>query len=270
MKRIVILTGDEIRHRYFRKKISNDVRFEVVCSFCEGDERSLTNKILQNSESSQLEKLHVLARDRSEMDFFGECTEILVDKSNPVSINKGDVNLPSIVKKIVDLNPDLLICYGSSLIKSELVELFNGRFLNVHLGLSPYYRGSGTNIWPLINNEPYMVGASYMFIDAGIDTGKLIHQIRADIFWGDSPHSIGNRLIRKMTGTYADIVANFDKLTHEPEIKLDGKLYMNKDFNAKACELLYQNFRAGMIENYLNNSDLIVKPEIVENKGMEL
>ena len=42
-----------------------------------------------------------------------------------------------------------------------------------------------------------MVGATFMYIDAGIDTGEIIHQIRADIVIGDSPHSIGNRLIKK-------------------------------------------------------------------------
>ena len=110
------------------------------------------------------------------------------------------------------MKPDLLVCYGSSLIKSDLLRKFEGRFLNVHLGLSPYYRGSGTNVWPLINIEPDMVGATFMYIDAGIDTGKIIHQIRADVYLGDSPHTIGNRLIRKMTSTYAEIVCNFNDL----------------------------------------------------------
>ena len=54
--------------------------------------------------------------------------------------------------------------------------MFSRKFLNVHLGLSPYYRGSGTNVWPLINTEPDMVGAT-LCIDAGIDNGEIIHQI---------------------------------------------------------------------------------------------
>ena len=88
----------------------------------------------------------------------------LIDSSNAVKIRKGEINDEQVVRQIKDLNPDLLVCYGSSLITSDLLEIYNKRFLNVHLGLSPSYRGSGTNAWLLINNEPHMVGATFMYM----------------------------------------------------------------------------------------------------------
>ena len=39
--KIVILTGSEIRHEYFRRKIAGDDRIEVLATFCEGQEKSL-------------------------------------------------------------------------------------------------------------------------------------------------------------------------------------------------------------------------------------
>ena len=207
--RIVILTGSETRHVYFRKKMASDTRIKVLTSYCESDEKSLAHRNNQNEHTSQLEIQHTEARAHSEIDFFSDYIESCEDKSNPKSISKGAINDKAIVDEIVAMEPDLLVCYGSSLIKSDLLTKFDGKFLNVHLGLSPYYRGSGTNVWPLINLEPDMVGATFMYIDAGIDTGKIIHQIRADVYLGDSPHTIGNRLIRKMTSTYAEIVCNF-------------------------------------------------------------
>jgi len=47
------------------------------------------------------------------------------------------------------------------------------------LGLSPYYLGSGTNYWPLVNEKPEFVVATFMHIDTDIDTEEIIHQIRA-------------------------------------------------------------------------------------------
>ena len=114
-----------------------------------------------------------------------------------------------------------------------------------------------------------MVGATFMYIDAGIDTGNIIHQIRADIHPGDSPHSIGNRLISKMTGVYCDIVARFKDLSVEIQPSSSGNLYRQKDFNDAACAKLYQNFTDGMIENYLNHSSDLLLPYIVENKGLK-
>jgi len=265
--KIVILTGSEIRHEYFRKKVASDSRISVLASFCEGVEKSLENRVRKNIESSTLELQHVEARLQAEKDFFIDYISSADDKSNPKHIIKGEINEERIVNEIIALNPDLLVCYGSSLIKSDLLHKFSNRFLNAHLGLSPYYRGSGTNVWPLINGEPDMIGVTFMYINSGIDTGEIIHQIRADIFIGDSPHSIGNRLIRKMTSTYSEIIARFDCLEPSKQPAADGKLYYQKDFGSDSCRRLYRAFESGMIEEYINSNKEL--PYIVTNKGLE-
>ncbi len=265
--KIIILTGSEIRHEYFRKKIASDKRISVLATYCEGSEKSLSDRMRENVDISQLEIQHVEARLQSEKDFFAEYIESVLDKSKPKFIKKGAINERVIVDEIVDLKPDLLVCYGSSLIKSDLLTKFEKKFLNVHLGLSPYYRGSGSNVWPLINDKPDMVGATFMYIDAGIDTGQIIHQIRADVFLGDSPHSIGNRLIRKMTLTYADIIIKFSNLNFEKQPENQGKLYLQKDFVSDSCKLLYRNFERGMIKRYINSR--VKLPYIVNNKGLQ-
>tara|TARA_B100000886_G_scaffold298482_1_gene226639 strand:+ start:2995 stop:3807 length:813 start_codon:yes stop_codon:yes gene_type:complete len=267
-KRIVILTGSETRHIFFRKTIALDERINVLASFCEGKEKSLETRVKNNKSSSKLEMEHVLARNQSEKDFFEFHVNYVRDDSSPVFIKKGDINKHSIVRKIIDLDPDLLICYGSSLIKSELINVFNNKFLNVHLGLSPYYRGSGTNIWPLIKNEPEMIGATFMHLDSGIDTGKIIHQIRAEIYLGDSPHTIGNRLIKEMTNVYKKIILNFDNLKemNQPN-EINGKLYLSKDFNDVACRKLYDNFGKGIVEKFLQKENKFIN--ILENPGIK-
>ncbi|MBI67605.1 MAG: hypothetical protein CL777_02525 [Chloroflexi bacterium] len=267
--KVVILTGNETRHNYFRVKMASDKRVHVVATYCEGTEKSLESRTIANVSSSKLELMHVRMRTQSEHDFFDSALNSIEDLSNPKVIIKGEINNQEIVEEIISLNADVLVCYGSSLIRSSLLEIYQGRFLNVHLGLSPYYRGSGTNVWPLINGEPYMVGATFMHIDAGIDTGNIIHQIRADIHPDDNPHSIGNRLISKMADVYCDIVVGFKDLSLEVQPSSSGSLYRQKDFNDEACAKLYQNFADGMIENYLKTSNKLLLPYIVENKGLK-
>ena len=269
MTTVVILTGNELRHRYFRTILSHDSRFSILASYCEGTERSLAARTAENPNSSELEFLHVGARTQSERDFFGDVVDRLDDDSNPVEIRKGEINNADVVSAIVRMNPDLLVCYGTSLIKSSLLTVFEGRFLNVHLGLSPYYRGAGTNVWPLINGEPEMVGATFMHIDAGIDTGKIIHQLRADIMLGDSPHTIGNRLIRKMVSTYCDVIAAFHDLHEETQPSAEGRLYYIKDFDAAACAKLYDNFAKGMILEFVKRGAAAANfPYIVNNRAL--
>lgn len=267
--KIVILTGDEMRHQYFRTNVALADGITVLATYCEGVENSLASQVSSNPDASELERLHVAARTQSETDFFAQSLSSMEDNSNPRKIVKGAINNADIVEEIIALNPDLLVCYGSSLIKSELLQKFEGKFLNVHLGLSPYYRGAGTNIWPLINGEPDMVGATFMYIDEGIDTGNIIHQIRADIYLGDSPHSIGNRLISKMTETYIQLILHFNHLTKEKQPQSEGKLYLQKHYDGDACRKLYDQFANGMIENYIISHDPTKLPYIVTNQGLK-
>lgn len=263
---IIIITSNELRHQYFRLFLSNHSNINVIASYCEGIEESLENRVKRNLKSSQLELQHVDSRNKSEEDYFREFIKTNKDFSNPKFITKGRINDESIVSEIIGTNADLLICYGSSIIKSSLLNFYKGRFLNVHLGLSPYYRGSGTNIWPLINGDPSMVGATFMHINEGIDTGEIIHQIRADIFLGDSPHNIGNRLIKKMTKVYSEIILNFFKLKKVKQPVYKGLLYKNKDFDGEACRKLYDQFNNGMIEQFLNSKKSNLY--IVQNPGL--
>ena len=193
MKSIVILTGSELRHDFFTCKFDQNPKINVLAMFLEGTEQSLSERINSDPESTPDQITHAQKRWLSERTFFASYVERHPVSSPKFHIEKGQINSEEIVNKIVDLKPDILVCYGASIIKSGLINLFKGRFLNVHLGLSPFYRGSGTNVWALINEEPQMVGATFMQIDEGIDTGEIIHQISARILPDDDPHDIGNR-----------------------------------------------------------------------------
>ena len=255
MKRIVILTGAEHRHTFFRTFMALSKRCEVVQAYCEGLEKSLEATIA-NETQKRWRMLHLKARRQSEVDFFGAFTDQVADRSNPVFLPKGQINSSAYTQAIIDAQPDLVVAYGCSLIREPLLSAFKGRFLNVHLGLSPYYRGSGTNFWPLVNKEPAYLGATFMHIDAGIDTGEIIHQIRARLVWGDTPSQIGNRLIVDMCRAYRRIVANFDALTPVGQLPLpdDARVYRKKDFTEDAVQTLYRHFREGLVDDYLTQA----------------
>ncbi len=256
-KRIVVLTGSELRHTFFRTHLALQEGIEIVHSYCEGSERSLGSIVAASPESSPKRSMHVAAREQSEKDFFELFLKSVNDMSNPVFLPKGDINLPEHVSAIRDCAPDAIISYGCSIISGPLLQTFPKRFVNLHLGLSPYYRGSGTNFWPLVNGEPEYVGVTFMHIDAGIDTGSIIHQERAQIFHGDTPHSIGNRLIRQMVPVTARIVHAIDALQEmpQPQIPVTERYYKKKDFSEESVVELTRRFSDGLVEMYLHESD---------------
>ena len=258
MKNIAILTGSEPRHTFLRKAIALSDGCTVARSYCEGLEQSLDARLARSGGAdADLQQAHVDARARSEADFFALFNRFAEDRSNPTFIEKGAINEARHAEDVIGLNPDLLVAYGCSLIKEPLISRFPARFLNVHLGLSPYYRGSGTNFFPLVDGAPEYVGATFMYLDAGIDTGDIIHQIRARIFPGDTPHQIGNRLIGDVAVVYSELIRRFDDLkpASQPEEPETARLCKRRDFTEEATERLYEQFDGGMIERYLTNLD---------------
>ncbi len=257
MKRIVILTGSELRHEFLRKYVARSEDIEVINSYCEGCEKSLRTVTEKKATADDVRLKHLSAREQSEKDFFGLFTETTDDYSNPVYLSKGEINTPRYTDRIISSKPDLLIAYGCSLIREPLLSAFEGCFLNVHLGLSPYYRGGGTNYWPLVNGEPEYVGATFMYIDAGIDTGEIIHQIRAEYSFGDSPSQVGNRLITEMARVYRSIIVNFDKLERMPQLPIPSneKVYKRKDYTEESVLTIYENFNNGLIDKYLKEEE---------------
>jgi hypothetical protein len=266
MADIVILTNSQLRHEFIRKAISLGDDITVLRSYCESSEGRIIDRT--NKEGSEIKLNHLRARRQSEEDFFRHFVELAPDKSNPTFIPAGGINEPEHAEEISELNPDFLVAYGCSIVRDPLLSLFEDRILNVHLGLSPYYRGSGTNFWPLVNCEPEYVGATFMYMDEGIDTGEIIHQIRARVHPGDGPHQIGNRLILDMVFDYIDIIRNFDELPRiEQSLSPDeSKYYERDDYSEEATEQLYANFESGLVERYLEEQkERIRDVPILEN-----
>jgi folate-dependent phosphoribosylglycinamide formyltransferase PurN len=255
-RKIVLLTGSELRHEFFRKFLSINKNITVLASFCESKEGNLLDHVQKDKQPNDLRTLHLLTREIVEKDFFELFCTYVNDKSNPIFIEKGDINNPRLVSKIIKLNPDIIISYGCSIIRSELLNEFKGRFVNMHLGLSPYYRGSGTNFWPFVNNELQFIGTTFMYIDEGVDTGEIIHQIRANISYNDNIHQIGNRLIRDSCIECVKLIRAFNKLERMEQIVLSSneqRYYRKKDFTETSLIQAYKNISNGMIDQYLIN-----------------
>jgi len=271
MPRTIILTGSELRHSFLRKAIALSPSIDVPLSYCEGLEQSLSQTIDQTAVGADLQSEHIAARTRSEQDFFAPFVALTEDRSHPDYIPKGTINEAQHVERITALAPDLLVAYGCSLIKSSLVSTFSGKFLNLHLGLSPYYRGSGTNFWPLVNGEPEYVGATFMYLDEGVDTGKVIHQLRARVFPGDTPHQIGNRLIADAARAYRALIENFDRVVDLTPIPkpAGSRYYRRRDFTPDSTQRLYESFASGLVDRYLaEQAERVARVPILENPAL--
>ncbi|WP_031548009.1 formyl transferase [Salinicoccus luteus] len=86
------------------------------------------------------------------------------------------VNSKDMKDRIREVDPDLIIINGTPIIKDEILSVTDAKFVNIHVGITPKYRGVYGGYWALYNNEAELAGVTTHFVDAGIDTGEVLDQ----------------------------------------------------------------------------------------------
>lgn len=91
-------------------------------------------------------------------------------------IKVGSVNSSKTITTIKELNPDVIIVNGTSIISSKILNSSNAIFINTHVGITPEYRGVHGGYWSLRNDDKMNFGVTVHMVDKGIDTGSIIYQ----------------------------------------------------------------------------------------------
>jgi methionyl-tRNA formyltransferase len=86
---------------------------------------------------------------------------------------------PKLWQLISDRTIDLGIQAGVGILKSEMISRFRLGILNIHPGKLPQYRGNSCPEWALLNGDE--IWATAHMIDAGIDTGPVVTEVRYDL-----------------------------------------------------------------------------------------
>ncbi len=79
---------------------------------------------------------------------------------------------------LVELAPRVVLVFGTRIIARSILEAVDARFINVHAGITPLYRGVHGGYWALHDQHPEHFGASVHLVDPGIDTGAILGQVR--------------------------------------------------------------------------------------------
>ncbi len=244
--RAVVLTSSMRRHQFVANTLA--ARLDVVHVWQE--QKSF--EPLRYAESPGDEAViaaHFDARDASEDAYFAAHAAVEAPADR---LAAGGVNDAGVIDRMRALRPDVVLVFGTSLLKTPLIDAFPGRILNIHLGLSPFYRGAGTNFWPLVNGEPEYCGATIHFLDAGVDTGPIIAHVRPVLVATDGPHDVGNKtIVAAADALAAAAIAHAAAPLHGVPQAGGGRVYKRADFSAAAVRRLYANIESGMIGDYL-------------------
>ena len=116
-------------------------------------------------------------------------------------LNRDEFN-KALLYELKRLNPDLIVLAGFLVnISEDIVKAFENKIINIHPSLIPSFCGKG--YYGLKVHEAALkrgvkvTGATVHFVDAGIDTGRIILQKAVDIHPEDDAKSLQKRVMEE-------------------------------------------------------------------------
>ena len=88
----------------------------------------------------------------------------------------GSVNSQACRDALRELGPDVVVVYGTRIIKRDTLQSVPAPFINYHAGVNPKYRGQNGAYWARSNCDPAHAGVTVHLVDEGIDTGDVLYQ----------------------------------------------------------------------------------------------
>ncbi|MFN4310047.1 MAG: formyltransferase family protein [Ferrovibrio sp.] len=247
-KRIALLTSSSQRHRWVAARLAESA--ELACVIAE-------TKPTQNSGSTPDDAVEIKDyfndRDRAEKRWFGDGPDHFSQiAGRSFEVPWQGANSIEVFEHLKDARIDRVFLFGSSIIRDPILSFYHGRIVNMHLGLSPYYRGSATNYWPLVDGLPECVGVTVHHASAIVDGGKILAQARPDININDGIHDVGCKtiiagaaLLQRFAGWNGDLPEGISQSGH-------GKLCRRADFNISSLRQAKANMARGLLKEYLS------------------
>jgi len=179
-----------------------------------------------------------------------------------LSLKTGDLDKLDIDILRPALQSDYYIVFGSSYIKGELIEFLVGKkAINIHMGLSPFYRGSSCNFWALYDNKPDYVGATIHLLSTGLDSGKMLFHALPAVDEVD-PFLLGMYAVKSAHSGLVSAIESGELLkipVVEQNKSQEIRYTRNKDFTDEvAFEYLKNMLTAQDVSYALKNRDLSI------------
>jgi len=157
--KIVIFTSNQKRHLYLIKKIMSFNK-DVTCYIEKKNfliSKNKTSKVYFQKVLNSENKIFKNPKIKMKKNFFYR----KVSEIEP--------------KELPDDKRTIFLVFGSGLIKGKLLYfLKKKKCLNLHAGMSPFYRGVACNPWSILDGNFKYVGCTILFLSKKIDGGKIL------------------------------------------------------------------------------------------------
>lgn len=104
-----------------------------------------------------------------------------VPNNTGVLANVSSVNSDECLTLLKEIEPELVIVVNTRIISRKILSGIKTKFVNIHAGITPKYRGWHGAYWALVNKDKENCGVTIHLVDEGVDTGNILYQSKIEI-----------------------------------------------------------------------------------------
>lgn len=260
--KIVVLTGSHPRHYYVVNELAT-TGF-VVGHVIEKREEFMPSPPTHLSHQDRLNFIrHFEGRAKSEAHHF-EGHDRINTQIATYETTKETLNDAATINWVVQQQPDLVISYGVHKLSSDFLKTLSCPALNIHGGLSPWFRGNITLFWPFYMLKPNWAGMTVHVLTEQLDGGDILHHSVPQLHYGDGVHDVASKAVKQVAKDLKYIIRHIpmQEWKYIPQ-QHNGKLFVSTDWTPQHLRLIYNEFNDDIVDAYLNDELTESKPSLV-------
>ena len=258
-KELILITGNQNRHLSIAAEIIDNYKVTWI--------RYKRKLVPQATEkSSEFLNIHLknLIDDEKaaigyyEMSYIEKKSNIhqIIDVSGVDEFNQKSFELIKDTK----LREKATLIYGSGIIREKLMNILPKPLINIHGGISPYFKGSSTLLYALALCQPELLGMTIHEIDSGIDSGDIYCHLLPKLETGMTPTQMfaacQKILVEKISKVMSDIISG--KLEASRQAR-HGRTFMERDYRETILKIIYEMHKKGAYDESINNLESLRK-----------
>jgi methionyl-tRNA formyltransferase len=254
--RLLWIGGDEIRHFYYFREISH--HFEVVGAIVQRWDKD--GKSLMPECAEDAKNLARFARERAQKE-----RELLGNPTGPscetLEVDSRGLSGRASAEFVRSKRPDVVLLFGCGMVRAPLLDVLPSTAINLHLGLTPRYRGAGTLFWPFYFLEPNHAGGTFHHLSEAPDAGDVIHQCTPSLHPADGFHHVATSTVVSCTEEMLHLLAlrsQGREWTRHPQAR-GGRTFRTGDLRPHHLRMIYEVYSDDMVKHFLEGQ-LEVRP----------
>lgn len=238
--KITVFTSNQPRHLALLRSLSKIA--DKVYGIQEGT-TVFPGEVKDRYDNSPVMKEYFEHVRASEKEVFGE-VGFLPENVLQLSLRAGDLKYMTLEQMKEALDSDVYVVFGSGFIKGDLIKfLVEKKAINLHMGVSPYFRGASCNFWAAYDGYPELVGATIHMLSEKLDAGDMLYHALPKPQEAD-PFVLGMLAVKAAQDSLVERIGNGELFKIKGQVQDPSgeiRYSRNADFDDKVAEDYLKN-----------------------------